>query len=99
MLNVVVPPTELDELCQRHRIRKVWFFGSVLRPDFTITSDIDILVEFESDAHISYLDLAQIQMEFEQLFERQIDVGTWAMVHPYILPNLQATAQVIYERK
>ena len=33
--------------CQRNHIRRLAFFGSVLRDDFGPESDVDVLVEFE----------------------------------------------------
>ena len=37
-------------LCRRHGIRRVAFFGSVLRGDFTPQSDIHMLVELTPEA-------------------------------------------------
>jgi predicted nucleotidyltransferase len=37
----------LGMFCEKWRIRELSLFGSVLRPDFSSTSDIDILVEKE----------------------------------------------------
>ncbi len=40
----------LADFCRRHHIRKLSFFGSVLRDDFAPGSDVDVLVEFERGA-------------------------------------------------
>jgi hypothetical protein len=37
----------LADLCRRYHVRKLVFFGSVLRDDFGPESDVDVLVEFE----------------------------------------------------
>ena len=37
----------LAALCRRHHIKRLAFFGSVLRDDFGPDSDIDVLYEFE----------------------------------------------------
>ncbi len=37
-------------------------FGSVLRDDFTPEIDVDVLVEFEPDARIGYIDLAGLEL-------------------------------------
>lgn len=43
------PPREqIAQFCERHHIRRLSLFGSVLRGDFGPQSDIDVLVEFES---------------------------------------------------
>ncbi len=46
-----IPQDKIAEFCRRNRIRKLALFGSVLRDDFTPQSDVDVLVEFEQDAH------------------------------------------------
>ena len=37
----------IAEFCERHRIRNLALFGSVLRDDFRPDRDVDVLVEFE----------------------------------------------------
>ena len=46
-LKIRVPRKKLAEFCRRNHIRKLAFFGSVLRDDFGPESDVDVLVEFE----------------------------------------------------
>ena len=46
-LRIRIPRKKLAEFCRRNHIRKLAFFGSVLRDDFGPESDIDVLVEFE----------------------------------------------------
>jgi len=41
----------IAEFCQKHHIRKLSLFGSVLREDFHPESDVDVLVEFEAGAY------------------------------------------------
>jgi predicted nucleotidyltransferase len=42
-----VSKERLEEFCRRHHIRKLSFFGSVLRDDVRSDSDVDVLVEFD----------------------------------------------------
>ncbi len=37
---------KIAAFCQKHNIRRLAFFGSVLREDFSAGSDVDVLVEF-----------------------------------------------------
>jgi len=41
---------EIAEFCRRWKICKLALFGSALRDDFGLDSDVDILVEFDKDA-------------------------------------------------
>ena len=65
----------IAEFCQRRHIRKLAFFGSVLRDDFTPKSDIDILVEFE-EGHIPGLAFFAMQEELSNMLGRKVDLNT-----------------------
>ena len=55
LAEVGLNPHQLAAFCQKHHIRSLAFFGSVVREDFRGHSDIDVLVEFEP-AHIPGFD-------------------------------------------
>jgi uncharacterized protein len=46
-LPIQISQAKIAEFCQRHHIRCLSLFGSILREDFSSTSDVDVLVEFE----------------------------------------------------
>jgi predicted nucleotidyltransferase len=92
-----VPRDKIIEFCQKYPIRKLSLFGSVLRDDFRPDSDVDVLVEFESGAKISYFDLAGMQIELEEILGRSVDIGTPDMLSKYIRKNVLEGALVIYE--
>jgi predicted nucleotidyltransferase len=46
-LNAFLSSHQLDSFCRKHHIRRLPFFRSVVRDDFGLHSDIDMLVEFE----------------------------------------------------
>ncbi|HLZ07574.1 MAG TPA: nucleotidyltransferase domain-containing protein, partial [Chloroflexota bacterium] len=54
-------PRWVDEFCKRHRICWLALFGSVLRPDFGSTSDVDVLIKFEPGAQVGFIDLASME--------------------------------------
>ena len=54
-------------MCQRHGIRKIALFGSVLTDRFSEASDIDVLVEFHPHERVGYFRLADIENELSQL--------------------------------
>ncbi len=58
-----LPKDEIGEFCQRHHIRKLSLFGSVLRADFRADSDVDILVEFEPGHSVGLIRLAGMEIE------------------------------------
>ena len=56
-------PEALASLCQRHCIRQLSLFGSTLRGGARPDSDIDLLVEFESQAKPGLIALAGIELD------------------------------------
>ena len=75
----------------------MYLFGSVLREDFHSVSDIDVLVSFKKDAHLSYFGLLSLQDELETLFQRKVDlVEKEGLVNPYRRQAILRTARRIY---
>src|SRR5690606_41988109 len=80
---IQLPLAKIIEFCQRHHIRRLSLFGSVLREDFGMDSDIDFLVEFEPVHQVSYLDIAGMELELSEIIERKADLRTPAELSPY----------------
>lgn len=93
---VDLPDDMIRTFCQRHHIKQMALFGSVLRTDFSPASDIDVLVEFEPD-HVPGLALIRMQDELSALFGgRPVDLVTPRFLHPRIRAQVLAEAEVIY---
>jgi predicted nucleotidyltransferase len=92
-----LPRKKIAEFCKRWSITEFSVFGSVLRDDFRPDSDIDVLVSIDPKAHIGLLDIAQMQIELEDLFKRPVDlVEKEGLRNPYRRREILRTAQVIY---
>ena len=74
MAQLQIPQDRVADFCRRHRIRELALFGSVLREDFRPDSDVDILVEFEPEAHHGLFALARMQSELEEILGRRVDL-------------------------
>ena len=77
--HIAIPEQVIADFCQRHHIRKLALFGSVLRDDFAPDSDIDVLVEFEP-AYTPGLAFFSMQDELAQIFGRDVDLLTFNAV-------------------
>lgn len=86
---------KLAEFCRRHKIRKLSFFGSVLRDDFREESDIDVLVEFEPGVSIG-LKFFAIERELSELLGRKVDLNTPGFLGKYIREEVLSRAEVQY---
>lgn len=92
-----LPEDKAIAFCQRCKVTEFAIFGSALRHDFNALSDIDVLVSFDDLTEITLFDLAQIQIELEDLFNRPVDLIEKAALHnPYRQEEILKTAQVIY---
>lgn len=64
----------LAALARTNRLRRIDLFGSAVRADFRPDSDVDVLIEPEPDARLSFLDVTRIEGQLEELFDRDVDV-------------------------
>jgi uncharacterized protein len=97
-LQIAIPKQEIEQFCQRHYIRQLSLFGSVLRDDFTPESDIDFLVEFEPGQTPGYFKIVSMEMELSELLEgRKIDLRTPNELSVYFRDRVMAEAVVQYD--
>ena len=94
-VNISVPQEQIESFCQKNHIRKLAFFGSVLREDFKPDSDIDVLVEFEP-GHVPGFAFFGLQEELAQLLGHPVDLHTPNFLSPYFRDEVLADAQVQY---
>lgn len=95
--NVQVRKEEVANFCRRHHISRLSLFGSVLRDDFRPTSDVDVLVEFESGHAPGLFGLAQMERELSALLGgRKVDLRTPQDLSRYFRDEVMATAEVQY---
>ena len=94
---IAVDQERIAALCGRHRIRELAFFGSVLRDDFALDSDIDVLAEFAPDAEVSLFDLVHIQAELSVMLGRSVDlVEKRGLRNPFRRAEILRTAERVY---
>jgi len=94
---IMLDRTKLADFCRKHHIRKLAFFGSVLRDDFGPDSDVDVLVEFEP-SFIPGLAFFSIQDELSELIAREVDLNTPQFLSRYFRDEVLAEAEVQYEQ-
>jgi predicted nucleotidyltransferase len=96
---IEVPRQQLAEFCQRHHIRRLSLFGSVLGERFGPESDVDVLVEFEADKVPGLFRLAGLEMELSELLGgRKVDMNTPNCLSPYFRDKVVAEAEEQYVR-
>jgi predicted nucleotidyltransferase len=91
-----IPEDRVAELCRRHCMRRLAFFGSILRDDFSRESDIDLLVEFEPSQPVGLLRLTAIELELGDLLGRKVDLNTVGSLSPYFRDEVLREARTLY---
>ena len=98
-LGIQVDSATIAEFCRRHHIRRLSFFGSVLRPDFGADSDIDVLVEFEP-GHVPGFGFIRIQRELSGILGgRRVDVITPQFLNRRIRDDVLSSAELQYAQE
>jgi predicted nucleotidyltransferase len=92
---VNVPKDEVADFCRRNHIRRLAFFGSMLRDDFGPESDVDVLVEFEP-GHTPGLAFFAMQRELSEILGRKADLNTEMDLSPYFRQEVLDEAEVLY---
>lgn len=92
-----ISKNQLAECCRKWKVKELSLFGSVLRDDFGLDSDIDVLVTFQPDAPWSLWDLMEMKEELEVLFGRTIDlVEKEALRNPWRRDQILRNHKVLY---
>jgi len=90
---------QIEMLCKKYRVAKMYVFGSASIDTFSENSDIDFLISFQSDVSLeeyadNYFDL---MFELDELFGRNVDlVSEKTLFNPYFIRSIEQTKQLIY---
>ena len=95
MYPIAVPADAIAAFCERNHVRKLSFFGSVLRDDFGPESDVDILVEFE-EGKTPGLALVEMADELTRVLGRSVDLLTPKSLSRYFAADVLREAEPIY---
>ena len=89
---------EIKALCKKNRVKYLYVFGSVLTGRFTDKSDIDFIVDIDSDDPLEYADnYFNLKFALEGLLNRQIDLlENKAIKNPYLRENIDSSKALLY---
>ncbi len=86
----------LRAFCEKHGVKRLALFGSVITNRFDAHSDVDVLLEFLPNRIPGYA-FFSFSNELERILERRVDVTTPGGLHPLLLPHVLEDAQTVYE--
>lgn len=97
-MNVQIPQKSIEEFCKRNHIRKLAFFGSVLREKFRPDSDIDVLVVFEKNHVPGLIGLSRMERELSSIFGgKKVDLRTPEDLSRFFRERVVKESKVFYE--
>ena len=94
---ISLPTQKIAEFCKKNHIAKLSLFGSVLRDDFQMDSDIDFLVEFEPGKVPGLISYCRMERELSEILgNRKVDLRTPQELSKYFRGEVLAQAEVQY---
>jgi uncharacterized protein len=87
----------IEKFCKKYHIRRLAFFGSVVREDFGPHSDINVLVEFQP-GHTPGFDFFLIEAELSHLLGHKVDLQTVNFLSSDIRRSALSESVTAYEQ-
>ncbi|MEA3224433.1 MAG: nucleotidyltransferase domain-containing protein [Planctomycetota bacterium] len=100
MIDVERFKPEIERVCRRLPVKRLGLFGSALSQNFSQSSDVDVLVIFDSGKDIDLFDkYFELKEQLEEIFERDVDlVVDKNFKNPVLRESIDRTRTVVYER-
>ena len=96
-IHITIDKEALRKLCRRYHLKRLAFFGSVLRDDFRHDSDIDVLVEFEEGHTPGFFKLYEFEQKLSEILDgRKVDLVTYRALNRHLKSRVLAEAEVQY---
>ncbi len=89
---------KIVELCEKHKVKHLFVLGSVLTDKFAENSDVDFIVEIDSNDPIIYAEnYFDLKFELEKLLNRKIDLlEERALKNKLFIENINKSKKMIY---
>ncbi|MBF0554983.1 MAG: nucleotidyltransferase family protein [Nitrospirae bacterium] len=75
-------------------VKSIAIFGSYGRGDFSVNSDIDVLVEFSTN--MTLYDIVGIELELSEALGIKVDLLTEPAISPYMIDTIKKSLVKIY---
>lgn len=87
---------KIEIFCKKHHIAYLALFGSVLTPNFSKKSDVDILVRFKKKYIPHLFGIIQMESELSEIIGYPVDLRTPNDLSPYFRDEVLTKAKIIY---
>jgi len=97
LLQSIIDKKSVEAIARKWKIKELAVFGSVLGDNFNEESDVDILIQFESETRYNLFDFVDLKDELEGIFGRSVDlVEKSGIRNPFLRKEILQTARTIY---
>jgi len=92
-MNIEEIREKIIPILKRYGVKRSGIFGSLVRGEANEYSDVDILVEIESD--ISLLDFVGLKIEIEETLGKKVDLVEYSTIKPLIRERILSEQVII----
>ena len=89
---------DIIKLCETHKVKSLYAFGSILTDNFNKESDIDLIVDFSNIDVEDYADnYFDFKFSLQDILKRPIDLlEEKAIKNPYFRQSINQKRQLVY---
>ena len=90
---------DIELLCSRHKVNRLYAFGSILTDKFNTSSDVDFIVDFQPLDILQYADnYYDLKFSLENVLHRQVDLLEEKTIkNPYFQQVVNSKRRLVYE--
>ena len=98
MKNLEKYTSDIIKLCEAHKVKNLYAFGSVLTDNFDNESDIDLIVDFSNIAVEDYAEnYFDFKFSLQDILKRPIDLlEEKALKNPYFRKSVNQHRKLVY---
>ena len=89
---------QILRLCENYKVKSLYSFGSVNSKTFTLNSDVDLMVDFNTTDPLEYTEnYFELKFALEKILNRSIDLlESKAIKNPFLRESIDKSKVLIY---
>ena len=89
---------QIRDLCDKHKVARLFVFGSVLSDKFRKSSDIDLIVDFQDIDLYEYADnYFDLKFALQKILKKNVDLlEDKAISNPYLRKSIDSSKLLLY---
>ena len=95
---IKIEANKIQRICTKHKVDKLYLFGSATNETFSPDSDVDLLVSFKNiDLKQYFSNYMNLKAKLKELFKREIDlVEEQTLKNPILIKSINKNKELIY---